>query len=158
VTCGPILFQGLSGGVDVLLPFHISVSTNIGKSKSSNDTSNSWNQMYGLTFGEIKKTGLQLDLRYTKFNSSFGQGQYEYVSVSRSIADRFHVQLQGGTQTLTSTFTTNSRSTFITSIVDWSIGPRFFVEGLYSYNMGTTMNYSQMNFTFGYRFGGKLRK
>jgi len=152
------LFQGLSGGVDVLLPFHISVSTNIGKSKSSNDTSNSWNQMYGLTFGEIKKTGLQLDLRYTKFNSSFGQGQYEYVSVSRSIADRFHVQLQGGTQTLTSTFTTNSRSTFITSIVDWSIGPRFFVEGLYSYNMGTTMNYSQMNFTFGYRFGGKLRK
>jgi len=39
-----------------------------------------------------------------------------------------------------------------------SLGPRFFIEGLYSYNMGTGMNYSQMNFTFGYRFGGKLRK
>lgn len=158
------LFQGLSGGVTVQLPYRITVSTDIGKSRSTTnntsttDKSASWNQMYGLTFGEIKKTGLQLDLRYTKFNSPFGQGQYEYVSISRSLADRFHVQLQGGTQTLTSTFSTNTKSTFITSIVDMSLGPRFFIEGLYSYNMGTGMNYSQMNFTFGYRFGGKLRK
>jgi len=158
------LFQGLSGGVTVQLPYRITVSTDIGKSRStSNNTSTSdkspsWNQMYGLTFGEIKKTGLQLDLRYTKFNSPFGQGQYEYVSISRSLADRFHVQLQAGTQHLTSTFSTNTKSTFITSIVDMSLGPRFFIEGLYSYNMGTGMNYSQMNFTFGYRFGGKLRK
>jgi len=158
------LFQGLSGGVTVQLPYRITVSTDIGKSRSTTnntsttDKSASWNQMYGLTFGEIKKTGLQLDLRYTKFNSPFGQGQYEYVSISRSLADRFHVQLQAGTQHLTSTFSTNTKSTFITSIVDMSLGPRFFIEGLYSYNMGTGMNYSQMNFTFGYRFGGKLRK
>jgi hypothetical protein len=158
------LFQGLSGGVTVQLPYRITISTDVGKSRSTSnnastsDKSASWNQMYGLTFGEIKKTGLQLDLRYTKFNSPFGQGQYEYVSISRSLADRFHVQLQGGTQTLTSMFSTNTKSTFVTSIVDMSLGPRFFVEGLYSYNMGTAMNYSQMNFTFGYRFGGKLRK
>jgi hypothetical protein len=173
------LFTGLSGGVDVALPFRITLSTDIGKSNSTGNTvssstsstggssttsvntsdkSPSWNQMYGLTFGEIKKTGLQLDLRYTKFDSSFGKGQYEFVGISRSIADRFHVQLQGGMQTLNSTFSTNSKSTFVTSIVDMSLGPRFFIEGLYSYNMGTTMNYSQMNFTFGYRFGGKLRK
>ncbi|HLW77408.1 MAG TPA: hypothetical protein VKS01_10490 [Bryobacteraceae bacterium] len=162
------LFQGLSGGVTVQLPYRITVSTDIGKSRSTSsnasttDKSPSWNQMYGLTFGEIKKTGLQLDLRYTKFSSPFGQGQYEYVSISRSLADRFHVQLQGGRQNLTSSpsglFTSNTKSTFITSIVDMSLGPRFFIEGLYSYNMGTGMNYSQMNFTFGYRFGGKLRK
>jgi hypothetical protein len=175
------LFTGLSGGVDVALPYRITLSTDIGKSNSTtpststsgtsgtsgstgsttsaSDKTPSWNQMYGITFGEIKKTGLQLDLRYTKFNSSFGQGQFEFVSISRSIADRFHISLQGGTQTLSSsTFTANTKSTFITSIVDMSLSRRFFIEGLYSYNMGTTMNYSQMNFTFGYRFGGSLRK
>lgn len=152
------LFQGLSGGVQFQLPYRISISTDLGKSDSSTDKMPSWNQMYGLTFGEIKKTGLQLDLRYTKFNSSFGQGSYEFVSVSRSLADRFHVQLQAGTQHLNSAFSTNSNSKFVTSIVDWSIGPRYFFEGLYSWNTGTSMNYQQTNFTFGYRFGGRLRK
>ena len=90
------LFQGLSGGVRVELPYRIAISTDIGRSKSSADTSTSWNQMYGLTFGEIKKTGLQLDLRYAKFNSSFGQGTYEFVSVSRSIADRLPHSIAGG--------------------------------------------------------------
>ena len=152
------LFQGLSGGVRVDLPYRIAVSTDVGRSKTSTDTASSWNQMYGLTFGEIRNTGLQLDLRYTKFNSSFGQGQYEFVSLSRSIADRFRVQIQGGTQHLTSAFSTDSSSKFITSTIDWTIGPRYFFEGLFSWNMGTTMNYQQTNFTFGYRFGGALRK
>jgi hypothetical protein len=152
------LFQGLSGGVRLDLPYHIAVSTDVGKSNSSTDSASSWNQMYGLTFGEIKNTGLQLDLRYTKFNSSFGYGTYEYVSVSKSIADRFHVQLQGGTQHLNSLLSANSRSKFITSVVDFSLGPRYFFEGLFSWNTGTSMTYTQTNFTFGYRFGGKLRK
>ncbi len=58
--------------------------------------------MYGVTLGEIPKTGLQLDIRYTKFNSSFGQGNYQFVSLSRTLAERFHVQMQGGMQHLTS--------------------------------------------------------
>jgi hypothetical protein len=152
------LFQGLSGGIDLQLPYHIGLSTDIGKSKSSADTANSWNQMYGITLAEIKNTGLQLDLRYTKFNSSFGQGQYEFVSVSRGLTDRLQIQLQGGVQHLNSSFSANDDSKFVTSIVDCNIGSRYFVEGLYSWNTGSTMNYSQMNFTFGYRFGGRLRK
>jgi hypothetical protein len=152
------LFQGLSGGVRVDLPYRIAISTDIGKSKNNTDTASSWNQMYGLTFGEIRNTGLQLDLRYTKFNSSFGQGEYQFISVSRAIGDRLRVQVQGGMQHLTSTLSTNSSSKFVTSTVDWTIGPRFFVEGLFSWNMGTAMNYQQTNFTFGYRFGGAFRK
>ncbi|HXP78706.1 MAG TPA: hypothetical protein VN976_02285, partial [Verrucomicrobiae bacterium] len=108
--------------------------------------------------GEILNTGLQLDMRYTKFNSSFGQGDYQFVSLSRAIGDRFHVQVQGGMQHLTSAFSANSFSKFVTSTVDWTIGPRYFFEGLFGWNMGTSMNYQQTNFTFGYRFGGKLRK
>ena len=152
------LFQGLSGGVRLELPYRVAISTDIGRSKSSTDPSTSWNQMYSLTLGEIKKTGLQLDAHYAKFNSSFGQGQYEFVSVSRSLADRFHIQLQGGMQHLNSAFSTNTDSKFVTGIVDCSLGPRYFFEGLYSWNTGTSMNYQQANFTFGYRFGGKLRK
>jgi hypothetical protein len=152
------LFQGLSGGVHIDLPFRIGISTDIGRSKNSTDTASSWNQMYGLTLGDIPKTGMQLDLRYTKFNSSFGQGNYQFISLSRTVAERFHVQLQGGVQHLTSAFSTNSSSKFVSSTVDWSIGPRYFFEGLFSWNMGTSMNYQQTNFTFGYRFGGSLRK
>jgi hypothetical protein len=114
--------------------------------------------MYGLTFGEIRNTGLTLDIRYAKFNSSFGQGNYQFVSLSRSITDRLHVQVQGGIQHLNSTLSTNSSSKFVTSTADWTIGPRFFLEGLFTWNKGTSMNYEQTNFTFGYRFGGKLRK
>jgi hypothetical protein len=152
------LFQGLSGGVHLDLPFRIGVSTDVGKSKNSTDTASSWNQAYGITFGELANTGLTLDMRYTKFNSAFGQGSYEFVSLSRTLAERFHVQIQGGMQHLTSAFSSNSDSKFVSSTVDWSIGPRYFFEGLFSWNMGTSMNYQQTNFTFGYRFGGALRK
>jgi hypothetical protein len=152
------LFQGLSGGVRVELPYRVAVSTDIGRSKNSTDTATSWNQMYGLTFGEIRNTGLQLDLRYTKFNSSFGQGNYQFVSLSRNIFERLRVQVQGGVQHLNSTMSTNTNSRFITSMVDWTIGPRYFTEALYTWNTGTSMNYQQLNFTFGFRFGGTLRK
>ena len=152
------LFQGLSGGVQVALPYRIAVSTDIGRSKNNSDKGSSWNQMYGLTFGEIRNTGLTLDLRYTKFNSFFGQGNYQFISVSRGITDRLRIQVQGGVQHLNSLFSNNSSSRFVTSTVDWSIGSHYFVEGLFSWNMGTTMNYQQTNFTFGYRFGGSLRK
>jgi len=148
------LFQGLSGGVTVQLPYRISVSTDVGKSKSSTDKSTSWNQMYGLNFGEIKNTGLQLDMRYTKFNSSFGQGTYEMAMLSRNISDRLHVSVQGGMQHLISSFSTNSNSKFVTATADWTIGTRYFLEGLYTWNSGTTMSYRQMDITFGYRFGG----
>ncbi len=152
------LFQGLSGGVRLEFPYHMALSTDIGRSKNSTDTKSSWNQMYGINFGQIGKSGFQLDLRYTKFNSSFGQGTYEYVAVSRSLADRFHIQLQGGTQHLNSLLTSNSSSRFVTGIVDWSIGPRYFLQAQYTWNMGTSMSYRQMNLTFGYRFGGFGRK
>ncbi len=148
------LFQGLSGGVTVNLPYRIALSTDIGKSKTSTDTANSWNQMYGINFGEIGHTGLQVDLHYTKFNSSFGQGTYEFLSVSKSLSDRLHISMQGGTQHLISTFSANSNSKFVTAMADWSIGTRYFLQGLYTWNTGTTQSYRQMDLTFGYRFGG----
>jgi hypothetical protein len=152
------LFQGLNGGVRLEFPYHIAVSTDIGRSKNNTDKASSWNQMYGLNFGDIRGSGVQLDLRYTKFDSSFGRGTYEYVALSRNLSERLHVQVQGGTQHLNSSFSANSSSRFVTGTADWTIGSRYFMEGLYTWNTGTSQNYRQMNLTFGYRFGGFLRK
>jgi hypothetical protein len=152
------LFQGLNGGVRLEFPYHIAWSTDVGRSKNNTDKASSWNQMYGLNFGDIRGSGVQLDLRYTKFNSSFGRGTYEYVALSRNVTERLHAQVQGGMQHLNSSLSSNSSSRFVTGTADWTIGSRYFVEGLYSWNSGTSLNYRQMNLTFGYRFGGFLRK
>ena len=147
------LFQGLSGGGQVELPYRVSVSADVGRSKTSTDTSQSWNQMYDVGLGEIRGTGLRLDVRYSKFNSSFGQGNYKAASVSKTLWDNMRVEVQGGRQNLNSLFTSNGGSSFVNSLVDWSFSPRYFIESGYTWNTGTTLNYQQWNVTVGYRFG-----
>jgi hypothetical protein len=148
------LFQGLSGDVRLDLPKHISLYTSIGQSKASTDTKKSLNESYGITFGNIGHTGLFLDLHYTQFNSSFGSGQYESVSVSRSLTDTLHLQVLAGIQRYSSPLTSNSSSNFVNATVDWTIGGRYFLEGLVGYYAGNTLNYTQWSTIFGYRFGG----
>jgi len=147
------LFQGLSGGARVELPYHVSASMDVGRSKTSTDTAQSWNQLYDVALGEIRGTGLRLDLRYSKFNSSFGQGSYKAASISKTLADNLRVEVQGGRQSLNSLFTSNGGSSFVNSLVDWSFSPRYFLEGGYTWNTGATLNYQQWNVTLGYRFG-----
>ena len=148
------LFQGLSGGVRVDIPWKTTVYTTIGKSKTSTDTSNSWNQLYGVTFGDVFRTGLRLDVHYSKFSSAFGAGNYKSVSVSKSLRDNLRLEVQGGLQLFNSPLTSNTNSTFITGLVDWNLGPRYFMEAAYTWNTGNTLNYQQWTTTFGYRFGG----
>ena len=151
------LFQGFSGDVRLDLPKHISLYADLGKSKANTDTKNSLNQAYGITFANIGSTGLLLDLHYSQFDSSFGSGKYESVSLSKSLSDTLHVQLLGGNQKFNSPFSSNSSSKFVNGIVDWTISRRYFVEGLIGWYDGTTLNYTQWSTVFGYRFGG-LRK
>ena len=151
------LFQGFSGDVRLDLPKHISLYADLGKSKANTDTKNSLNQAYGITFANIGNSGLLLDLHYSQFDSSFGSGKYESVSLSKSLSDTLHVQLLGGNQKFNSPFSSNSSSKFVNGIVDWTISRRYFVEGLIGWYDGTTLNYTQWSTVFGYRFGG-LRK
>ncbi|HKM65577.1 MAG TPA: hypothetical protein VJX70_00295 [Candidatus Acidoferrum sp.] len=151
------LFQGFSGDVRLDLPKHISLYADLGRSKASTDTQHSLNQDYGITFTNIGRTGLLLDLHYSQFNSSFGSGEYESVSVSKSLSDALHVQLLAGNQKFNSPFSSNTNAKFVNGIVDWTIGRRYFVEGLIGLYNGTTLNYTQWSATLGYRFGG-LRK
>jgi hypothetical protein len=151
------LFQGLSGGVRVNLPAKVSVYTEVGKSSASSDTKGSWNQMYGVTLGEIWRTGIRADVRYSKFDSSFGSGQYKVISLSRSLGDRLEWQLLGGTQNLNSTLTTTTATHFVSTYLDWSPGTILFFETGYTWQRGGTMNYDQLQFLVGKRFGGSRR-
>ncbi|HKV04487.1 MAG TPA: hypothetical protein VJO53_05185 [Candidatus Acidoferrales bacterium] len=146
------LFQGLSGGVRVNLPKKISVYTDLGKSSASGDTKGSWNKMYGLTFGEIWRTGVRADFRYSKFDSSFGSGDYKAVSLSRSLNESFQWQFQAGFQDFNSTLTTTTRTHFLNTDLDWSVGRLLFFDGGYTWQRGGTMNYDQLRFMVGKRF------
>ena len=151
------LFQGLSGDIRLDLPRHISLYASLGQSKASSDQEKSLNEAYGLTFANIARTGLFLDLHYSKFNSSFGSGQYESISLSKNMTEALHLQLMGGQQKFDSALSTNSNSKFVNGVIDWNLGRRYFVEGTVGWYQGTSLNYTQWSTLLGYRFGG-LRK
>jgi hypothetical protein len=151
------LFQGFSGDVRLDLPKHISLYASLGRSKASTDTQRSLNQAYGITFANIARTGLFLDAHYSKFNSDFGSGQYESISLSKSLTETLRLQILGGDQKFNSPLSSNINSKFVNGVADWSIGRRFFVEGIFGLYKGTSLNYTQWSGVFGYRFGGFRR-
>jgi hypothetical protein len=151
------LFQGFSGDIRFELPLHISLYGSLGKSKTTSDTRSSLNDSFGITFANIRGTGLLFDAHYSKFNSDFGSGQYESVSLSKNLSETVHVQLLGGYQKFDSPLSSNTSSKFVNGTLDWSIGHRLFVEGLFGWYQGTTLNYLQWSTILGYRFGGLRR-
>jgi hypothetical protein len=148
------LFQGLSGDVRVELPKRITLYTSVGRSKASADQKASLNQAYGITFGSLWSTGLTADFHYSRFNSSFGRGEYQAVSLTKSLSESLRVQAMAGRQTFNSSLSTNNHSDFLNAVADWNIGPRYFLEGNFGWYSGTTVKYQQWSTVFGYRFGG----
>ncbi len=116
------LFQGLSAGVRVEPVRHITVYTDLGRSNRTGDMKNSLNQLYGISWDHIWKTGLRADFRTSRFDSSFGSGSYRSLGLSRDFGDRLHWQVQAGKQTLTSSLTTQGESRFLNSSLDTSFG------------------------------------
>lgn len=147
------LFQGFSGDVRVGLPKRISIYASLGRSKATTDQKNALNQGYGITFNRLGNTGLTADFHYSKFNSSFGSGQYESFSLSKSLSDSFRVQLLAGHQAFDSALSSNNNSNFVNLVADWNVGPRYFVEGNFGWYNGATLKYTQWSTIFGYRFG-----
>jgi len=151
------LFQGLSGDVRLDLPKHLGFYASLGQSKSNTDTKSSLNQAYGISIGNIAGTGAFADLHYSKFNSSFGSGQYESVSLGRSVTETLRLQVMGGVQKFDSPLSTNTSGSFVNGIVDWNFARRYFLEGTLGWYQGTTLNYTQWSTILGYRFGGLRR-
>jgi len=146
------LFQGLSGGVRAEVVRQITAYVTLGRSSRSGDAKASLNALYGLTFADLLRTGFRVDARYSQFNSPFGQGSYEAVSVSRQMRESVRVELMGGLQTLRSTLASNSQSHFVTSSADWSPGRHVFLQTFYTWQRGGLANYDQFSVVMGSRF------
>jgi len=148
------LFQGFSGDVRFALPKRIGLFASLGESKTTTDKKNSLNQAYGISLGQLWKTGVLLDLHYSKFNSSFGSGKYQSLSLSKSFTDSFRVQVYGGHQMFDTALSTNTNSNFVNGVVDCNVGARYFLEGNFGWYDGAALSYTQWSTVFGYRLGG----
>ncbi len=151
------LFQGFSAGGRVDVWKQVWLSTNIGRSNGTGDAKSSLNEMFGVTFGRIPWANLRADLHYAKFNGSFGNGDYESFSLSRQMNDRLRLEMLLGQQTFNSTLTTNTRGRFVTGTIDTTLGPHYYIQGIFTTNRGD-LSYDQFMFSLGYRFDNRRKR
>ena len=149
------LFQGLSTGARVEPIRHITFYASVGKSSRTGDTSSSWNEMYGVTLAQIPRTGLRVDARTSRFDSSFGNGKYRSLSLSRSFGDALRLEGQVGEQYLTSQLSSQTYSRFVNATLESNLGRNYFIQGAYTVDRGGTLNYNQWTITIGYRFDNR---
>jgi hypothetical protein len=149
------LFQGFSGGGRLELVKQIFVYTELGRSNRTGDTKNSLNEMFGLTLGKVPWIGIRADGRYSRFNSSFGDGTYRALSVSRSFNEGFQLNVLAGDQAFTSALAGNQSARFVNANLDTSLGAFLFLQGGFTVYRGQLQNYNQWLFTLGYRFDSR---
>src|ERR1700730_7950350 len=150
------LFQGFSVGARVEVVKQIFVYSSLGQSSRSGDAKTSLNQMYGLTFNHLPWLGLRADGHYSRFNSSFGSGSYRAVSLSRNLNDEIHLEVLAGDQKFNSLLTSDNRSRFVNTNLDFALGTHYFTQGGFTLNRGQ-LSYDQWLFTFGYRFDSRRK-
>jgi hypothetical protein len=147
-----LLFQGFSAGARVELPRRISVYGSFGGSTKTGDARPSWNRMYGIAFGDVPWLQLRADLRYSRFDSSFGRGAYRSISLSREFSENVRVEVQGGQQRFASPLTVDSRSYYVTSTFDWFFTTRYFLGSGFTLQRGAAQSYDLWFLNCGYRF------
>jgi hypothetical protein len=150
-----LLYQGVSVGVRVEPVRHLTVYTTIGQSDKTGDARRSLNQMYGLTWSEIWRTGIRADIHYSKFDSSFARGDYRVLTLSRHLGDRMMWDAQVGSQTLNPPFTVNRSSLFVDTSFDTNLGSHSFLQSGCTIEHGAQLNYTQWYLSLGYRFNVK---
>lgn len=151
------LFQGVNGGARIQLPLHVMGYFSLGQSSSSNDKKSSINEMFGATLTHLWKTGLQLDGRYSKFDSAFASGTYKSFMVTRDLGERFRLNVQGGRYAYSSSLATSNNSDFVNVMFDTNLGSRMFVESMFTGQRGGSLNYNQWINTIGYRFDNRAK-
>jgi hypothetical protein len=147
-----LLFQGVSGGVHLNLPYRSSLYVTVGKSSGTGDPIGSWNQMYGFAMNDILHSGIRADAHYSHFDSSFGKGDYQSVSLSRDLRESLRLSVQAGQQNFVSQLTNQTRARFANGSLDWNFAAHYFLSGGVTVYRAQTQNYDQVFFTLGYRF------
>jgi hypothetical protein len=149
-----LLYQGFSIGARVEPVRHFFLYTTLGQSDRTGDSKRTLNWMQGLTWDEIGRTGLRADFRYSRFDSSFAQGDYKVLTLSRHLGDRMMWDAQFGSRNLLSPFTVNRHSFFVDSSLDMNLGRHSYFQSGYTAVRGAPTNYNQWYFSLGYRFDG----
>jgi hypothetical protein len=147
-----LLFQGVNVGVHFEPIRHVMVYTSLGRSKETGDRRRTLNQMYGLTWSEIAHTGLRADFHYSEFDSNFARGDYRVLSLSRQMTNRTFWNVQVGTQSLASPFTSNNTSKFVATSMDVNMGKHSFLQSGYTLVNGSDLTYRQWYLSWGFRF------
>ncbi len=152
------LFQGVSFGVRAEVIKNVTLYTTLGESARSGDKKNSLNQTYGVTWNQIFHTGLHSDAHYSKFDSAFGAGTYESVSLSRSLMEGSRLEVQLGKQSFLSPIGGATNTKFVNSTFDMNISRHYLLQGGLTVNRGNIQNYDQWFFGLGYRFDNREKK
>jgi len=153
------LFQGLSGGFRLQLPYKLGLYSTVGRSSRSGDAKSSWDYLVGVTAGNILHSGARVDLRYSRFDSSFGHGTYKSLTLGRDIGDSLQFDIQIGQQDVLSAWTTQqNRSRFVNGNLNWLFGSRYYLGVGMTVYRGLSENYRQSFVTLGYRFDNRGRR
>jgi hypothetical protein len=147
-----VLFQGLSGGLRLRPIQSITLYSSLGQSEREGDEKPSWNYQYGLTFDRIPLIGVRVDARMSRFNSSFGSGNYYSASVIRSVADIVYFELQGGNQVFRSALTEQDQTRWLNANIDLFLGTHYVLGAGGTLYRGDIQNYDQWFFSAGIRF------
>ena len=151
------LFQGFSGGFRLSLPYRLGFYANAGRSSRTGDSKASWNFLAGASASDIMDSGIRVGIRFSRFDSSFGRGTYQSLSLSREVGEYFQFELQGGQQDFKSIYSNQDRARFVNGTVDWFIGGRYFLGGGVTVYRGKVQDYNQYFFRLGYRFDNRRR-
>ena len=152
------LFQGLNGGFRLELPFRLGIYSTVGRSNRSGDEKPSWDYLAGVTAADILHTGFRADLRYSRFDSSFGSGTYKSLMLARDLGVGLQFDAQVGQQDVLSKFTSQSRSQFFNGNLNWMFGSRYYLGAGMTMYRGSAENYRQVFATIGYRFDNRRPK
>jgi len=145
------LFTGLSGGIRLEPIQQLMITASVGQSRRNGDTSHALNQYYGIAWKRLPWVALRVDARYTKFRSSFGDGEYRSIGVSRDVVDNVRLQFEGGIQEIRSLLTSQTKAHYLNTTVDWPFARHYFLTGGWLYYRGQAQNYDQLYISMGYR-------
>jgi hypothetical protein len=146
-----LLFQGVSVGAHVKPSRYFTLYGTVGTSAKTGDVHRSLNRMFGGTLNEVGRSGIRADYHYSKFDSNFGNGTYQALSLSRQMTNRMYWNVQLGNQNLESQYSADCVSQFIDDSVDINLGRHSYLQSGYTWVNGETMNYRQWYLSWGLR-------
>jgi len=146
------LFTGFSGGVRLEPWQQLMLTASIGQSRKNGDTSHSLNQYYGIGWKRLPWINARIDARYTQFHSSFGDGSYRSLSLSRQMFDNVRLQFEGGVQEIRSPLAAQHKAHYFNTTADWQFARHYFLAGGWLNYRGQSQNYDEVYISLGYRF------